>query len=45
MWHDFCPPIYDKFPATRGVMEAVHDCSFLALGVDSFFCHFGYRRH
>jgi len=24
MWHDFCPPIYDKFPATRGVMEAIH---------------------
>ena len=23
MWHDFCPPVFDKFESTRGVMEAV----------------------
>ena len=24
MWHDFCPPIYDKFETTLGVMRAIH---------------------
>lgn len=23
MWHDFCPPIFDQFESTRGVMEAI----------------------
>ncbi len=23
MWHDFCPPVSDKFPATRDVMRAI----------------------
>ncbi|MFB0552156.1 MAG: FkbM family methyltransferase [Phycisphaerae bacterium] len=24
IWHDFCPPIYDKFETTLGVMRAIH---------------------
>jgi FkbM family methyltransferase len=24
MWHDFCPPVYDKFETTLGVMQAIH---------------------
>ena len=24
MWHDFCPPIYDKFETTLGVMRAIY---------------------
>lgn len=24
MWHDFCPPIFQKFEPTRGVMEAIY---------------------
>ena len=24
MWHDFCPPIYDKFECTLEVMRAIH---------------------
>ncbi|MGQ9570068.1 MAG: radical SAM protein [Thermodesulfovibrionales bacterium] len=23
MWHDFCPPIFEQFEVTRGVMEAI----------------------
>jgi len=23
MWHDFCPPVFDQFETTLGVMEAI----------------------
>jgi hypothetical protein len=23
MWHDFCPPVFQQFPTTLGVMEAI----------------------